>query len=209
MFVLVWTTVGTWVAMLIVNRFGKPLTEEEYLLGLDITEQGVRGYDQLQKEEMLSKFIEYASKGYLKGCSLILKSGFDCNEGDYDGRRALHLAASEGNAEVVKYLIEEKADVNVQDRWGGTPLQDASHHGHTEVVDLLKANGGTMENRNYATQLCDFAASGNLAEIKRYMKDLNADVGAVDYDGRSALHLAAAEGQVEVVQFIISQGVKS
>ncbi len=29
----------------------------------------------------------------------------DPNESDYDGRTALHLAASEGNMEILKYLV--------------------------------------------------------------------------------------------------------
>lgn len=45
------------------------------------------------------------------------------NEGDYDRRTALHIAASDGFLEIVQYLVEDRAaDVNVQDRWGGTPL---------------------------------------------------------------------------------------
>lgn len=30
-----------------------------------------------------------------------------------------------------------------------------------------------------------------------------ADVNAVDYDGRSALHVAAAEGHTEVIRFLL------
>ena len=40
-----------------------------------------------------------------------------------DKRTALHLAASEGLVDVVRYLIEEaEADASPVDRWGGTPL---------------------------------------------------------------------------------------
>ena len=49
--------------------------------------------------------------------------GYDLNLGDYDKRTAIHLAASEGNYEMVKWLVENGADVNAVDRWGGTPLQ--------------------------------------------------------------------------------------
>ncbi len=33
-------------------------------------------------------------------------AGKDMNEGDYDGRTALHLAAAEGHLNVVRYLCE-------------------------------------------------------------------------------------------------------
>ena len=38
--------------------------------------------------------------------------------GDYDQRTALHLAASEGHAEVVRWLLDHRARRNVLDRFG-------------------------------------------------------------------------------------------
>lgn len=46
----------------------------------------------------------------------------DVNAGDYDKRTALHLAAGEGHAGVVQLLCERGANVNIEDRWGGRPL---------------------------------------------------------------------------------------
>lgn len=50
----------------------------------------------------------------------------DINTGDYDKRTALHLAAGEGHADVVQLLCERGANVNVEDRWGGRPLDGKS-----------------------------------------------------------------------------------
>jgi glutaminase len=44
--------------------------------------------------------------------------GADVNAFDYDKRSALHLAAAEGHAEAVSFLVEHKANVNCDDRWG-------------------------------------------------------------------------------------------
>lgn len=44
----------------------------------------------------------------------------DVNSHDYDGRSALHLAASEGKLGAVQLLLERGANVNPLDRWGGT-----------------------------------------------------------------------------------------
>lgn len=38
--------------------------------------------------------------------------------------------------------------------------------------------------------------------VRRYFLS-GVDVNAVDYDGRSALHVAAAEGHTEVIRFLL------
>ena len=72
----------------------------------------------------------------------------------------LHLAASEGQLSSVKYLCEHGADVNVRDRWGGTPLADACNHKHDAVAAYLRGRGGTlgMTPTELATKLCALAA---------------------------------------------------
>ena len=45
-------------------------------------------------------------------------SGMDMGLGDYDGRTALHLAASEGHLACVEYLVKKcKVDTNPKDRY--------------------------------------------------------------------------------------------
>jgi ankyrin repeat protein len=58
---------------------------------------------------------------------------------DYDGRTALHLAASEGHAHVVEHLIGQGVNLSPVDRWGGTPLSDARRNNQEAVITLLEA----------------------------------------------------------------------
>ena len=59
-----------------------------------------------------------------------------------DGRTALHLAASTGNIEPLNFLLGcEGIKVNVKDRWGGSPLDDAKREKHGEVAKLLEGAG--------------------------------------------------------------------
>mmetsp|Transcript_40831 Transcript_40831/g.103449 ORF Transcript_40831/g.103449 Transcript_40831/m.103449 type:complete len:522 (+) Transcript_40831:168-1733(+) len=68
----------------------------------------------------------------------------DAKSCDYDKRYPIHLAASEGCFSVVDWLIKNKADVNVIDRFKHTPLEDAVRGDHIEVAKLLSNAGGMV-----------------------------------------------------------------
>ena len=53
--------------------------------------------------------------------------------------------------------------------------------------------------------LVDSAAVGSIEMVRTLVVDKGTDVNASDYDSRSPLHLAAAEGQVEVRQVLPCQ----
>ncbi|XP_062856773.1 glutaminase liver isoform, mitochondrial [Trichomycterus rosablanca] len=74
-------------------------------------------------------------------------SGADMNAVDYDGRAALHVAASEGNLEVIRFLLENTgAKCTLKDRWGNTALQEALRCGQGQAVQLLSKYTDPKEN---------------------------------------------------------------
>lgn len=79
-----------------------------------------------------------ASIGDLDELQRLYSAGADLNEGEYDKRTGLHLAASEGHLEAVKFLVAKGVDINPKDRWGGTPLADAKRGNFKHVVAFLK-----------------------------------------------------------------------
>ncbi|KAM8885935.1 KN motif and ankyrin repeat domain-containing protein 1a isoform 1-T4 [Spinachia spinachia] len=58
------------------------------------------------------------------------------------GQTGLMLAVSHGRMDMVRALLAQGADVNVQDDEGSTALMCASEHGHVEIVKLLLARPG-------------------------------------------------------------------
>ncbi|CAL8250082.1 unnamed protein product [Boreogadus saida] len=58
------------------------------------------------------------------------------------GQTGLMLAVSHGRMDMVRALLVQGADVNVQDDEGSTALMCASEHGHVEIVKLLLGQPG-------------------------------------------------------------------
>ena len=94
-----------------------------------------------KKTANLLSLIFAAASGDLDEMHRLEAIGLDLNIADYDGRTAVHLAAAEGQLEVVKFLLDKKININPKDRWGGTPLKDAKKGKHKEVIEFLVANG--------------------------------------------------------------------
>ena len=98
-----------------------------------------------------ANFIIAAAGGDVEEVRLLLDVIPNINEGDYDKRTALHLAAGDGRAGVVSLLCTAGANPNTVDRWGGRPLDDAERNKHTEVVRILKSFGAISGESNHHT----------------------------------------------------------
>ena len=103
---------------------------------------------------------------------------------------------------MVKALVErEGIQLNLVDRWGGTALADAVRHGHAHVAAVLRAAGAVLKlsASDASSQLCEMARLGDTAKLTLLL-ECGCDASAADYDGRTAAHLAASEGQTLIVQ---------
>jgi ankyrin repeat protein len=108
-----------------------------------------------------------AQLGHVTTLKELVESGANINASDYDGRTALHIASSEGNFDVVKYLLAAREiDINPRDCRGATPLEDAIMCGpHGKIINILRNAGGTIL---YDDQLTKFGTLFCLAVFDRY-----------------------------------------
>ena len=90
-----------------------------------------------------------ASEGDEEEVAMMLRFGnINIDEGDNDKRTALHAAAGNGHYNIIKLLCDSGANVNVTDRWGGNPLDDAKFYGHKGCEELLQQYGAKYGNTN-------------------------------------------------------------
>lgn len=125
------------------------------------------------------------------------------------GTPALHLAAQGGHLEVVRLLLEHRADVGIRDWRGHTPLYTAVAESQCSVVKLLLEHHADIECR--AVTLCTSSfylacCRGDLDIVK-----LMIDSGRVHIDGchrdlYSPLMAACAGGWTDVVKLLLDQG---
>ena len=107
------------------NGQGVDIVEEQLIEFLNVPSSfrpGEQSEAMLQRMETSGALCSAAAAGDIPLLRSLVDKGVDANEGDYDKRTAIHLAASEGLLEVVKFLIEEAgANHSPQDRCKQTP----------------------------------------------------------------------------------------
>ena len=96
----------------------------------------------------------------------------------------------------MEQLLALGANLDVQDRFGGTPLDDALREGREEVIKVLLAEGARFDEDKIGVLLCSAGAEGDLARIKLMVRS-GCNPNAPDGNLRTCLHLATATGQVQ------------
>ena len=159
---------------------------------------------QKKLNEKIVSVITAAAKNDISEVSRMLAQGdINVDMGDYDERTPLHLAASNGHLKMVKHLVLiHGADLGVKDRYGGTPMVDAIRHKMDTCAAFLRSQGASLEVDDAAEQLCSAAAKNDVAALRRLVNN-NVDPNLADYDKRTAMHLAASNGCMDALNFLI------
>ncbi len=169
-----------------------------------------------------SQALRAASLGDIRTLRGLRDDGSSLQDGDYDRRTPMHLAAAEGQVDVIRFLLEHSVDPNTRDRWGGTPLADAEFGDHKAIVELLREHNAELGDAQHVAseanvteqaerygdtdavvELLWAASENDLIGLRRCLAS-GMPVSACDYDERTALHLAAADGCMEAVEYLLA-----
>ena len=124
-----------------------------------------------------------------------------------DGWNAFHLAAREGDVNILKLLHDyNPLASSSKSKNGRTPAHTAALHGKLSVLKFLHGNCGQCLNETDscgATPLMDAARAGHLNVVSYLTEKIQCDIRGNDKMGRNVLCVAAHSGQTEIVSYLV------
>jgi ankyrin repeat domain-containing protein 50 len=147
------------------------------------------------------------NSGYKERIMSLIESGADIDAQDPIGEStALTQAAEQGRADLASLLLDNGANPNQREKHGQTALHIAAEDGHADVVAVLVAEGADIDARVHGWTPMLLAAKNERFGIPDYLIRRGADVNAVDYCGRTALHWAAKNGWRALTRLLLEMG---
>ncbi len=143
----------------------------------------------------------------------LIAAGADVNAKDDIQDSAFLYAGAEGRIEILKMTLPT-ADLKSTNRYGGTALIPAAHHGHTEAVRILLATAIDKDhvNRLGWTALLEAVILGDggpvHSEIVRLLVEAGANVNIADREGVTPLQHAKRRGYAAMVRILEARGAR-
>ena len=145
---------------------------------------------------------------------------FDLSGVDEIGATAFWRAAYASDVDAMKMLVSYGADPNIRTmKPAGRPRTGDGGRESTEdvsglapipvggpAVTPLQAVAGVGYGEGFAANSHRFAPIGMMAAVKYLVEEVGVDVNAVDHEGNTALHHAAARGDNEMIKYLVSKG---
>ncbi|KAJ8502568.1 hypothetical protein ON010_g19182 [Phytophthora cinnamomi] len=178
-----------------------------------------------------------SASGFADVASYLIDQGLAVDERTVAGTTPLHEAAYQGHVEVAALLLERGANVDAATERGTTPLHRAAENGHVQIAELLIAHGAHIDavTTDYLAAAGDGEAAGLSSRRRRHRRRKKSV--AVETEGKApveeapdaeprtpdelekeasscrsnqvALCLAAKNGHLDMVQYLLARGAAS
>lgn len=163
--------------------------------------QSVEKVDKLENEMLLA--VRSENIGRLKS---VIEQGANINFQDSKvfGVTALHDASRIGNVEIVRYLLQNGADVHSKSYKGFTALHAAAGSGKNAVVKILIEEGADVNEKakDNVTALHWAAMEGNLETVKLLLNNGAEADSRTSKSGLTPKDFALREGHQNVVDLL-------
>jgi uncharacterized protein len=154
--------------------------------------------------------------GHDAAARLLIERGADVNAQDEIADSAFLLAGARGLSGIVRAALGARPppDFKRLNRYGGTALIPACHHGHVDTVRVLLATAIDVNhvNRLGWTALLEAIILGDggpaHTEIVRLLLTHGADPNLADHQGVTPLEHAEQRGQREIAKALCAAGAK-
>lgn len=171
-----------------------------------------------------------ARAGNLEAVKFLTEHGAEPDLSQLTKSTALHAAAFYGHADVVRCLLESGADYRIKNAAGNTAEEEAENEDVEQVFIELKqsayvrvaANELNWFYENGLTQHQDIeyfaqrqtllhcaSKKGYFDMVRWLVEQRSANMDLVDFNGNSALHLAAYGGHTDIVNYLLDRGCDS
>ncbi|CAF1132383.1 unnamed protein product [Rotaria sordida] len=175
--------------------------------------ENLASYHVTPKELEKNKLHKAAWEGNLKKVQHLARPG-QINLKDSQKRTPLHLAVVKGHIDIVRYLVEEGAKLDVVDNEQRTPLIKAILSGvqnikrNYQICEIL-VNGGADKSINSVdkhgrTALHYAIDFGNEHLVGLFLSNENCDPNFKDHDQMTPLHLAIKRNSSAIVRLLLS-----
>jgi ankyrin repeat protein len=119
-----------------------------------------------------------------------------------DGIDPLILASQQGRSDVLRFLLEQNAALDVTDQYGNNALWAACYADSSDCIDALVDAGIDMNYQNTASGATAliFAASSGREKVVEQLLAAGADPGLKTHDDFTALDLASTRKILKLIQ---------
>lgn len=170
-------------------------------------------YDEIPASLNICKPIHTViAAGCRKMIEILIKHGLDVNmkieENLMEHPSFLHIAVKYDQLDIAKILLDKKADTQIKNDRGRTPLHIAVDRGNKDMIVLLLNYGAdtTLLDKLSLTPF-HIACSRKNVECVQLFLSIGVNVNAETEIGETSLHLACAVGNVQIVQLLLKSNI--
>ncbi|KAM4733889.1 ankyrin repeat domain-containing protein 26 isoform 10-T12 [Anableps anableps] len=157
------------------------------------------------KDKDLWKIHKAAFQGDLAKLKQLAKKN-DINQLDKENRTALHIACATGHIEVVQFLVDSKAKLDLRDSQNRSALMKAVQGQHERCVSILLENDANPNladiNGNTALHLAANIPSISTAAL---LLQHGAEINAQNMEGFTPLTVAVREDRIEMAEYLLKE----